>query len=76
MYSVYFIKKTEQSETILRNSAVRYSIFCGSLFKSDSAIETIDCFRNTTFFGVIGNFGNRICLEFGASDLEFSIDGQ
>jgi hypothetical protein len=32
MYSVYFIKKTEQSETTLRHSAVRYSIFCGSLF--------------------------------------------
>jgi hypothetical protein len=33
MYSVYFIKRTERSETILRHSAVRYSIFCGSLFK-------------------------------------------
>ena len=32
MYSVYF-KKTEQSETILRNSAVRYSLFCGSRFR-------------------------------------------
>ena len=43
MYSVDFIKKTEQayfaklatkakSETTLRNSAVRYSIFCGLLF--------------------------------------------
>ena len=32
MYSVYFIKRTEWSETILRNSAVRYSMFCGSLF--------------------------------------------
>jgi len=31
MYFVYF-KKKERSETILRNSAVRYSIFCGSLF--------------------------------------------
>jgi hypothetical protein len=26
------LKKTERSETILRNSAVRYSIFCSSLF--------------------------------------------
>jgi hypothetical protein len=32
MYPVYFIKKNEQSETTLRNSAVRYSKFCGSLF--------------------------------------------
>jgi hypothetical protein len=30
-YTVYF-KTAERSETILRNSAVRYSIFCGSLF--------------------------------------------
>jgi hypothetical protein len=32
MNSVCF-KKTERSETILRNSAVRYSLFCGSLFR-------------------------------------------
>ena len=32
MYPVYFIRKNEQSETTLRNSAVRYSKFCGSLF--------------------------------------------
>jgi len=32
MYSVYF-KKTEQSDSILRHSAVRYSIFCGSLLQ-------------------------------------------
>ncbi|CAB1076141.1 hypothetical protein D1AOALGA4SA_3939 [Olavius algarvensis Delta 1 endosymbiont] len=31
MYSIYFIKKTEQSDSTLRHSAVRYSIFCGSL---------------------------------------------
>ena len=31
MYLVYFIKKDEQSETNLLNSAVQYSIFCGSL---------------------------------------------
>jgi len=30
-YSNYFIK-IERSETTLRNSAVRYSTFCGSLF--------------------------------------------
>ena len=35
-YSVYFIKKTEQSE-----STLRHSIFCGSLFITDSAIEAI-----------------------------------
>jgi hypothetical protein len=28
-----FYKKTEHSETTLRNSAVRHSIFCGSLFR-------------------------------------------
>jgi hypothetical protein len=33
MNSVYF-KKTEQSGSILRHSAVRYSTFCGSLFNS------------------------------------------
>ena len=27
--TIYFIKKTEQSETTLRHSAVRYSTFCG-----------------------------------------------
>jgi len=26
-------KKTERSETTLQNSAVRYSLFCGSLFR-------------------------------------------
>jgi hypothetical protein len=30
--TVYF-KKTEQSDSTLRHSAVRYSIFCGSLFQ-------------------------------------------
>ena len=30
MYSVYF-KRTERSDSTLRHSAVRYSIFCGSL---------------------------------------------
>jgi hypothetical protein len=29
MQSVNFIKRTERSETALRNFAVRYSIFCG-----------------------------------------------
>ena len=28
------LKKTEQSDSTLRNSAVRYSIFCGSLFQT------------------------------------------
>ncbi len=36
------LKKTEQSETTLRHSAVRYSTFCGSLFKPDP--ETGPCF--------------------------------
>ena len=32
MYSVYFIKKTEQSETTLRHSIFDILRFCGSLF--------------------------------------------
>ncbi len=53
MYSVYFVKKTEQSESILRNSAVRYSTFCGSLFKPDPAIETVDLIQmDTSIYGV------------------------
>ena len=57
MYSVYLIKKTEQSETTLRHSAVRYSIFCDSLFKPDPAVWAIflrvtatarECFQNST----------------------------
>ena len=31
MYSVHLIKKAERSDSILHNSAVRYSIFCGLL---------------------------------------------
>ena len=42
MYSVYFIIRNEQSETTLRNSAVRNSIFCGSLFNPDLAIEAAE----------------------------------
>jgi hypothetical protein len=30
-YQYFFSKKTERSDSILRHSAVRYSIFCGSL---------------------------------------------
>ena len=41
MYANYFTKKIERSETTLRNSAVRYSKFYGSLFKPDSAIDMI-----------------------------------
>ncbi|CAB1073460.1 hypothetical protein D1AOALGA4SA_1860 [Olavius algarvensis Delta 1 endosymbiont] len=29
MYSIYLIKKTERSDSTLRDSAVRYSRFCG-----------------------------------------------
>jgi len=36
------MKKTERSDSILRNSAVRYSIFCGSLFNPGLAIEAVD----------------------------------
>jgi hypothetical protein len=31
-YRFLLIKKTERSDSTLRNSAVRYSVFCGSLF--------------------------------------------
>ncbi len=52
MYSVYFIKKTEQayfaklatkakSETTLRHSAVRHSIFCGSLFSAICHLSSV-----------------------------------
>ncbi len=34
--TVHFIKRTEQSETTLRNSAVRHSIFCGLLFNLET----------------------------------------
>ena len=44
-YSVYFMKMRERSDTTLRHSAVRYSIFCGSLFKSDPAIEAVDLYK-------------------------------
>ena len=41
MYSVYFIKKTEQSESTLRYSTFDILRFCGSLFIPDPAIEAI-----------------------------------
>jgi len=41
-YLVYF-KKTEQSETTLRHSAVRYSIFCGSLFSPSCRLYPPAC---------------------------------
>ncbi|CAB1076323.1 hypothetical protein D1AOALGA4SA_4120 [Olavius algarvensis Delta 1 endosymbiont] len=34
VFCLFYKKTTERSETTLRHSAVRYSIFCGSLFKS------------------------------------------
>ena len=43
-----FYKKTERSDSILRNSAVRYSIFCGSLSKTDPAIEVKDLIQMHT----------------------------
>jgi hypothetical protein len=44
------IKKTERSDSILRNSAVRYSIFCGSLFNQarTAAALTPETFLNLT----------------------------
>jgi hypothetical protein len=48
MYSAYFIKKTERSDSILHDStrlsssqaAVRYSIFCGSLFSPAASCQS------------------------------------
>jgi hypothetical protein len=37
---LFIFKKTEQSETILRNSAVRYSVFCGSLFSPAAGCQS------------------------------------
>jgi hypothetical protein len=33
VFCLFYKKMTEQSDSALRHSAVRYSIFCGSLFK-------------------------------------------
>ena len=41
-------KKNEQSETILRDSVVRYSTFCGSLFNQGPAIEATDLIQMKT----------------------------
>ncbi len=49
MYSVHFIKRTEQSETTLRHSAVRHWLFCGSLvlksFKRSVTIFDVQFFH-------------------------------
>ena len=42
VFCQFYFKKTEQSEFTLRNSAVRYSIFCGSQFNSILAIKPAD----------------------------------
>jgi hypothetical protein len=57
MYSVDFIKMTEQSETTLRNSAVRYSKFCGSLFKPDPTIEAKDLVHMHTLIHQVSHKG-------------------
>ena len=43
-----FYKKIERSETTLRHYAVPYSIFCGSLSKTDPAIEVKDLIQMHT----------------------------
>ena len=70
MYSVCFIKKTERSGSILRNSAVGNSIFCGSLFNPGSAIEAINLILiETSTHGVscagspLRGSGFRVCLR-------------
>jgi len=42
LYSDYFTKKTEHGETTLRNFAVQYSLFCGSLFNPLFKFLTVD----------------------------------
>ena len=74
-YSVYFMKMKERSDTTLRNSVVRYSKFCGSLFKSDPAIEAVDLIQmDTSIYGVsYERFGvcegclSRLLANFGVS---------
>ena len=52
-YSVYFMKMKARSDTTLRHSAVRYSKFCGWLFKSDPAIGAVDLIQmDTSIYGV------------------------
>jgi hypothetical protein len=60
MYSVDFIKMTEQSETTLRNSAVRYSKFCGSLFKPDPPIEAKDLVQMHTLIHQVSYKGFKV----------------
>ena len=47
-----FYKKIERSETTLRNSAVRYSIFCGSLFGPASEAASF-IIKKPCHFGVV-----------------------
>jgi hypothetical protein len=48
MYSVNLKKKTEQSDSILRDSAVRYSIFCGSLFSPVAGRRRVSLIEDET----------------------------
>ena len=50
MYSVY-LKKIERSETTLRNSAVRDSIFCGSLFNPGHPSDPSNHQKTVPFWG-------------------------
>ncbi len=53
--TVFFIKMTEQSETTLRNSAVRYSIFCGSLFNPRPIMSK----KNSCFHSILRSLDNH-----------------
>jgi hypothetical protein len=47
-YRLLWIQKTKRSDSTLRNSAVRYSIFCGSLFAPGQANEAVDLIHMKT----------------------------
>ena len=47
-----FYKKIERSETTLRHSAVRYSIFCGSLFSPPTKAASL-IIKKPSHFGVV-----------------------
>jgi hypothetical protein len=67
MYSIYFIKRTEHSETILRYSAVfRSRLQRDSLLKPDPVNEMVDWFQmGPSIYGVL----NKHCLRPRASSL-------
>jgi len=53
-YRFLLIKKTERSDSTLRNSAVRYSIFCGSLFSLATKAASLTI-KKPCHFGVVSH---------------------